>query len=296
MPSNIVTHAPIIGLARFQKFTDYNYSTTYGNHGGVGVLFPGQIIQYQGTLFQAVQNRSGGTLALGDTVSLNLGDATRTGNLATGTTAANLLTDDTHDTDMTGSESWPTTVGITAGALATTDDMQVRQVLSNVAASAASTLRVAKSHFEDGNAGTDITSVDIFTGTLDNTYDYEMLVPYEVVKTDLDALTTSAMQGVVVSTTITDNFFGIIQISGVALAKVDGTTDVAAGSLLIPSGTAGILKQHALTDNNAVTIGAEELNISFVCARAIGAFTDNATGLRQVILRPPFLHIPYPIF
>lgn len=295
MPSNIVTYAPLVGLARFQKFTDYSYADFVGNHGGVGIMFPGQVFQYHGVLFQVFQNRSGGTLALGDTLSLNLGDASHTGNLATGTTAANLLTDDTHDTVVTGPESNPSTVAVTAGALATTDDMQIREVLSNVAATTASTLRVAKSHYEDGPGGTDITSIDIITGTVDNTYDYSLFVPYEVVKTDLDALVTSAFQGVTVSTSVPDNYFGMAQISGVAIAKVDGTTDVAAGDLLIPSGTAGILKKHVLTDNNAVTIGAEELNISFVCARAIDAFTDNATGLRQVLLIPRWQHFPYPI-
>lgn len=297
MPSNIVLSAPFVGFGKDKALSDYNYSTPYGPHGGVGTVFAGGVFAWRGHLYQVIQNRSGGDLAVGDCVSLNVGDATRTGNLATGVTPANLLTDDTHDADMTGKEdAWPSLVVITAGAMATTDDMQIRAVKSNVAAAAASTIRVAKAHPEDGTAGTEITSVDIFTGTLDNTYDYTIVVPYEVVKTDLDALGTSLLQGVVRSTVITDNYFGIIQLPfGFGLAKVDGTTDLVAGDLLIPSGTAGILKKHVLTDNNAVTIGAEELNISFVCARVWDAFTDNATGLRLVQFLNPRAAFPFPI-
>lgn len=296
MPINAVLSAPFVGAGWDKALSDYNYASVQGLHGGVGTIFKGAAFAVKGRLYQVIQNRSGGDLAVGDSVSLNVGDATRTGNLATGVTPANLLTDDTHDTDVTGDQAWPSRVVITAGALATTDDMQIRDVKSNVAATSASTLRVANAHPEDGPAGTDITSVDIFTGTLDNTYDYTLVAPWEVVKTDLDALGTSILQGVVRSTVITDNYFGIIQLPfGFGLAKVDGTTDLVAGDLLIPSATAGILTKHVLTDNNAVTIGAEELRISFVCARVWDAFTDNATGLRLVQFINSHAAFPFPI-
>lgn len=299
MPSNVVLSASAFGFGRYKQLTDYNYSTVQGLHGGVGTLFPGAAFAVQGRVFQVVQNRSGGDLAVGDTVSLNVADATRTGNLATGVTVAVLLTDDTHDAEMTGDESNPSWVVVTAGAMATTDDMQLRQVKANVAATTASTLSVALADYSRGPTdGVATSSAEILTGTPDNTWDYSVFVPYEVVKTDLDALATSVMQGVVVSTVITDNYFGVIQLPfGTGLAKVDGTTDLVAGDLLIPSGTAGVLKKHVLTDNNAVTIGAEELNISFVCARVLDAFTDNATGLRHVQFRDTgWTLFPRPIF
>lgn len=299
MPTNAVLSAPAFGAGWYKAFLDWNYASPQGAHGGVGTAFKGAAFAVNGRLVQLnVQNRSGGDLAFGDCVSLNVGDASRTGNLVTGVTPANLLTDDTHDTDMLGDRGWPSFVVITAGALATTDDMQIRDLKSNVAAAAASTLRVANAQPWEGSgtAGTDINSPDIFTGTLDNTYDYTVVEPYAIVKTDLDALGTSILQGVVISTVITDNFFGAIQLPfGFGLAKVDGTTDLVAGDLLIPSGTAGILKKHVLTDNNAVTIGAEELNISFVCARVWDAFTDNATGLRLVQFMNPRAAFPFPI-
>jgi hypothetical protein len=44
-----------------------------------------------------------------------------------------------------------------------------------------------------------------------------------------------------------------------------------------------------------VTIGAEELRISFVCARVWDAFTDNATGLRLVQFINSHAAFPFPI-
>lgn len=281
MPINAVLSAPAFGAGWYKALTDYNYSTVQGVHGGVGTIFKGAAFAIKGRLFQVIQNRSGGDLAVGDSVSLNLGDATRTGNFVTGVTPANVLTDDTHDTDMVGDQAWPSLLVITAGALATTADMQIRDVKSNVAAAAASTVRVANAHPEDGPAGTDITSVDIFTGTLDNTYDYTIVEPYAVVKANLGALATSLVQGVVVSTVITDNYYGIIQLPfGFGLAKVDGTTDLVAGDLLIASTTAGVLAKYVVT-NLDPTI-AQVNQSDYVVARVWDAYTADSAGLRLV--------------
>lgn len=295
MPMNGVLSAPAFGAGWYKKLTDYNYSTVQGLHGGVGTLFPGAAFAIKGAVYQVVQNRSGGDLAVGDCVSLNVGDASRTGGIATGVTPAVLLTDDTHDTDMTGDPAWPSFVVITAGALATTDNMQLREIKANTAAAAASTLTVAKAHPEDGPAGTDITSVDIFTGTLDNTYKYTAVVPYEVVKSDLGALATSIVQGIVVSTVITDNYFGIIQLpQGFGLAKVDGTTDLVVGDLLIASTTAGVLAKWVVTTTDPTT--AQVNQSKYVVGRVWDAFTDNATGLRLVqFMSLGNAAFPYPI-
>jgi len=281
MPINAVLSAPPFGGGWYKALADYNYATVQGLHGGVGTLFKGAAFAIKGRIFQVIQNRFGGNLDVGDAVSLNLGDATRTGNLATGVTPANLLTDDTHDTDIVGDQAWPSLVVITAGALATTADMQIRDVKSGVSATTASTLRVANAHPQDGPSSSDLDSVDIFTGTLDNTYDYTLVEPYAVVKSDIDALATSLVQGVVVSTVITDNYFGIIQLPfGFGLVKVDGTTDLVVGDPLIPSATAGVLEKWVVTTTDPTTAQVNQSN--YVVGRVWDAYTNNAAGLRLV--------------
>lgn len=293
MPINAILSAPAFGQGKHQALADFNYSAL--NSLWTGQAYPGCCVSEWGNVYMVVRNRSGGDLVVGEAVSLLISDSSRTGNLATGTTAALLLTDDTHDSGLAGIEAQPSYIVVTAGAMATTPNMQRRHILANTPATTASTVRVAKAHPEDGSInGTDILSADIITGTVDNTYDYSVLETWAVVKADSDALATQKCQGIVVSTTITDNYYGIIQISGWAMALVNGTTDCPVGTALVPSSTAGELIKWDITDNNATTIGAEILNAHMVVGRITDTYTDGNPGLRQIVLenRPV---INYPI-
>lgn len=250
-------------------FTDVNM--TYKQILSVGGGFPGETCPLFGNLYQLVQNRSGGALAVGDAVSLLLGDANRTGNLTAASTTSILTTDDTLDSNLAGNQDYPGYVAVTAGALATTADEALRRILNNSTDTGASTITVAVADFSDGTTnGAASNSPDVIT-TPGATYDYEVFCPWEVVKTDVDAVATCIMQGVVRSTSITDDQFGIIQISGVGLAKVDGTTDVGAGDLLIPDSASGILSKGTLGTNDA-----------YACARILNPYTNNGVGLRLV--------------
>jgi len=289
---NEVISAPSFGLGKHTALASFNYETPASTW--LGVIYPGACFSVWGNVFMCVRNRSGGDIVVGEAVSLNFSDASRTGNLATGTTAALLLTDDTHDTNMIGIEAQPSWVTVTAGALATTADMQRRIALANTPATTASTIRVAKAHPEEGPInGTDILSADIITGTVDNTYDYTFLEPWAVVKADADALTTQAVQGICVSTVITDNYLGIIQITGLAMAKVNGTTDAPVGSMLVASSTAGELVIMPNTDGNAVTIASELLGSVLVAGRILDSYTNNAVGLRHIqLMSRPLINYP----
>lgn len=295
MAINAVTSSPAFGTGKHQAFAGFNYASVSELWGsGIGELYPGACFSMFGNLYQVVRNRSGGDLVVGEAVSLLISDSSRTGNLATGTTAALLLTDDTHDSGLAGTEVLPSWVVVTAGAMATTPTMQRRAILANTPATTASTVRVANAHPEDGPInGTDILSADIITGTVDNTYDYTVHERWAVVKADSDALATQKAQGIVVSTTITDNYFGIIQIGGWAMALVNGTTDCPVGTVLTTSSTAGELAIWTITDGNATTIGAEILNAHMTVGRITDTYTDGNPGLRQILLENrPVINYP----
>lgn len=294
MAHNEVVSAPHFGLAKHAMFAGFNYADPPDSW--MGVIHAGAVFECFGDLFMCIRNRAGGNLVIGESVSLLISDATRTGNLATGTTAALLLTDDTHDTKLTaGFEPLPSYVTVTAGALATTPTMQRRALLENTPATSASTLRVARvdGYGSGGQLETDLTSVDIITGTVDNTYDYTVWERAGVVKSDSDALATQMVQGVVKSAVVTDNYLGLIQITGMAMALVNGTTDCPVGTLLVASATAGELIKWDITDANATTIGAEILNAGMIAARIMDSYTDGNPGLRMVqLLNRPLINYP----
>lgn len=278
------------GTGRKDAFAEVNLTSTQLR--GIGGAFPGEVGQLYGNLYQMVQNRSGGAITVGQAVSLVIGDANRFGNLTAASTTSVLTTDDTLDAGLSGSEAWPGYVGVTAGAFATTTAETRRQILANSSAAGASTITVANDDFSDGIVnGAAANSPDVIT-TPGNTYDYEAFCPWEVTLSDLDALVTSVVQGVVVSTTIADDSFGIIQIAGVAMALVDGTADVLAGSMLYPSGTAGTLILWPVGAPDAAGVTGS----NFIAGRTLNTFTDASTGLRMILLQqalPPL--IPYPI-
>ncbi len=295
MTINRITSSPAFGVGKHQAFADFNHASINELWGsGIGELYPGACFAQWGNVYQVVRNRAGGNLVVGEAVSLLLGDSSRTGNLATGTTAALLLTDDTHDSGLAGIEAQPSYIVVTAGALATTPTMQRRHILANTPAASASTVRVAKGGQGDQGLGdTDILSADIITGTVDNTYDYAVFEPWAVVKADADALVSQAVQGIVVSTVITDNYYGIIQLTGLALALVNGTTDVPVGSFVVSSGTAGELIFWTITDGNATTIGAEILNSGMLVGRILDSYTDGNPGLRHIqLMNRPLIQYP----
>lgn len=294
MALNYVLSAPALNAGGWKMLQDFNFSSLTAE-AGIGGATPGMTFWFQGRLFQVIQNRSGGALAQGDVVGLYYADAARTGNLQTGSTAAVLKTDDTLDSGLSGSREYPGYVDTTAGVLATTDNMEQHQILANDSASGASLITIAQFDRSLGSGIAATSTAEALSTTPDNTYDYEVFCPWEVVKTDADAgVSTAIPQGVVISTSITDDYFGIIQIKGVGLAKCDGTTDFAAGDLLTPSTTAGVLMLWAPTTSAATLLQLQE-GVA-VCARAIGAFTDNATGLRGVVLTMPHAVYPQPTF
>lgn len=276
------------GIGRYQAFTDVNL--TAAQLRSVGGAYPGEVAPYLGNLYQMVQNRSGGALAIGDAVSLYFGAAGRIGNLTANSTTSIIETDDTLDAFLAGSESWPGYVGVTAGAFATTAAETRRQILANSTTASASTITVAQADFSDGLVnGAASLSPDVIA-SVGATYDYEVFCPWEVVKSDLDALITSVPQGVVCSTTIADGNFGIIQIGGIAMANVDGTTDLVAGDLLIPDAAAGVLSKWVVTTTDPTTAQVNQANYLF--GRILGAYTANSVGLRmvQMMNRPLFPH------
>ena len=280
--------ASLGNLGRKDIFTDVNL--TAAQLRAVGGGYPGEVGTLFGNLYQIIQNRSGGALAVGDVVSLSFADAARIGNLTANSTTSVLETDDTLDSNLSGSDQWPGYIGVTAGVFATTADEQRRTILGNSVAAGASTVTIATADFSDGLVnGAAANSPDVIA-TPGATYDYEIVCPSEVVKTDLDALVTSIGQGVVVSTTISDDNFGVIQIGGIAMAKVDGTTDLVAGDLLIPDAAAGVLSKWVVTTTDPTT--AQVNQSAYVFARIFGAYTNNGVGLRMVQLlnRPLFPH------
>lgn len=293
---NELISAPAFGLGKHAALASFNYENPQSTW--MGVIHEGACFSLWGAIFMCVRNRAGGNLVVGEAVSLLISDATRTGNLATGTTAALLLTDDTHDSNMTRLvDVLPSWVVVTAGAMATTPNMQRRIVLKNTPATTASTIRVAPATGDGMGSGgpldTDLTSASIITGTVDNTYDYTILEPWAVVKADADALATQMVQGWVVSTVITDNYLGIIQLTGWPMALVNGTTDCPVGTLLVASGTAGELIKWDITDANATTIAAEILNAGMVAGRITDSYTDGNPGLRQIqALNRPLINYP----
>src|SRR5688572_6426280 len=292
---NELISAPHFGLGKHTALASFNYEKPPSTW--MGVIHPGACFSVFGNVFMCVRNRSGGAMVVGEAASLLFSDSSRTGNLATGTTAANLLTDDTHDSDMVGYEPLPSYVTVTAGAMATTPAMQRRHVLKNTPAASASLIRVAPATGDGMGSGgpldTDLVSAAIITGTVDNTYDYTFLEPWAVVKADSDALVTQAVQGIVVSTTITDNYYGVIQLTGLAMALVNGTTDVPVGSFVVSSSTAGELVFWTITDGNATTIGAEILNAGMLVGRILDTYTDGNPGLRQIqLMNRPLINYP----
>jgi hypothetical protein len=283
-------------IGRYQAGANINW--TNAQRMSVGGAFPGEVVALWGNLYQLVLNRSGGALAVGDTVSLSIADSTRIGNLTAASTPAVLTTDDTQDTNLAGSDSWPGYVGVTAGAFATTAAETRRQIQANAPAAGASTLTIAGgptyTGYADGPVNgdprLDADAIGTIAAPPDNTYDYEVFCPWEVVKTDLDALLTSVPQGVVVSTSITDDQFGLIQIAGICMANVDGTTDLVAGDLLIPDAAAGVLSKWVVTTTDPTTAQVNQGNYLF--GRILGAYTANSVGLRmiQMMNRPLFPH------
>jgi hypothetical protein len=283
-----VLDAPAFGLPYYKAMTDFNYA----NLQGIGKAFPGMVFHYRGGLFQVVQNRSGGDLTAGMAVSLYFSNANRDGGLATGATVAVALTDDTLDANLAGDDQNPSFIAVTAGAKATTAVMQRRIILANSVAAGASTVTVAKVHPEEGPSATALTSEEAFTGVPDNTWKYSVFCPWEVVKSDIGGLGTSITQGIVVSTTITNAYFGIIQVGGTCLANVDGTTDLVTGDLLIPFSTAGSLAKWVVT-NLDPTI-AQVNQALYVCARVLDAYTADSVGTRHIQLLNAHLRlIPY---
>lgn len=273
-------------------FADFNFASL----AGVGRAFPGMVTSFQGNLYQVVQNRAGGNLVVGEAVSLSVGAANMTGNSTAASTKAVLTTDDTHDSGLRGDRSNPGLVGVTAGALATTADMEVREILGNTPVTSTSTIVVSEYDSSLGPVnGVATSGPTAFTALPDASSDYVAFCPWEVVKSDVDAVATSMVQGIVVSTVITDNYFGVIQVKGLALAIVNGTTDLAAGDYLIPSGTAGELVKHVVTHDAAAQVGTEIFGASLVCGRILAAYTDGNPGKRLIQLFGNLAHIPYPI-
>lgn len=278
--------ASIGGTGRHQIFNDWNFTVAQLRGTGKGPL--GSISPLRGNLYQIIQNRSGGTLAFGDVVSLSFNDATRIGNLTAASNTYILTTDDTHDAGLAGNDNWPGVIGVTAGVTATADvDVQLRQIFRNTPAAGASTvditpLNVTGTDYIDGSTnGAPTTNPDVIA-TPGVTYDYSIFCPWEVVKTDLDALVTSVPHGVVVSTLITDDYCGVIQVGGICLAKVDGTTDLVAGEILIPDAAAGVLSKWVVTTTDPTTAQVNQAAYRF--GRILDAYTNNGVRLRACIM------------
>lgn len=275
---NYVLSAPALGGGLHEKFDDFNFSTLTG----VGKAFPGMVFAYQGELFQIVQNRQGGAITVGQAVCVSFNAAARIGNLTAASTKAVVTTDDTLDSGLAGDLSWPGKLITTTGATATTEDEEIRVIRSNVAG-AAGTITVSEFDRSQGPTyGVATEGADAYGTLLDGNADYSVFCPWEVQLVDIDALVTAVPQGIVVSTSITDDFFGIIQLSGVAMAQVDGTADLVAGDALIPSTVAGELQKWVVTNLEPTIVQIE--NALKVVGRVIDAYTANATGLRAIWL------------
>lgn len=277
-------------LPLYQMFSDVNMTRREAQSVGGG--FPGETCPLWGGLFQLVQNRSGGDITIGQNVSLYFGAAARIGNLVVASTPAVLTTDDTLDSDLAGSDMWPGWVGVTAGVFATTAAETRRRIETNSTAAGASTITVAGgplyTGFTDGivqgDPRLDPDAIGTIAAPPDATYDYETFCPWEVVLSDADSILTSTVQGTCCSTTITNGKLGVIQIQGIAMANVDGTTDLVAGDRLIADSASGVLSKYVAGTSDP----------ALVYARILGAYTNNGVGLRMVQLmnRPLF---PYPI-
>lgn len=280
--------ASIGGTGRKDLFAEWNYTVAQLRGVGKGPL--GSISPLRGNLYQIVQNRFGGDLNKGDVVSLAIAEASRIGNLTGASLTYQLVTDDTHDSGLAGNDGWPGVIGVTAGAFATADvDEQLRQIYNNTPAAGASSvditpLNVTGSDYIDGPTnGAPTTNPDVIA-TPGATYDYEVFCPYEVVKTDSDAKLTTVPHGVVMSTTITDNQCGVIQVGGIALAKVDGTTDLVAGDYLATDAGAGVLSKYVATTVDPTLTQIEQLMGIF--GRILGAYTNNGVRLRAILIQP----------
>lgn len=287
-----IESASIGSIGRHAIFSDWNFTTQQLR--GVGKATLGETCAIRGNLYQAVRNRSGGDLNYGDGVSLYFNAAARIGNLTAASSTYLLVTDDTLDAELAGNDSWPGVVGVTAGVFATANvPEQLRQIYKNSTAAGASTiditpLNITGSDFIDGSTnGAPGNNPDVIA-TPDATYDYEVFCPWEVVKTDLDALITSIPQGVVCSTVISDGKCGVIQVGGIAVAKVDGTTDLVAGDILIPDSAAGVFSKWVVTTTDPTT--AQVNQAAYRLGRVLGAYTNNGVNLRAVLLEHrPFL-------
>jgi len=281
-----IESASIGSIGRHSIFSDWNY--TVAQLRGVGKATLGQTEIIRGNLYQAIQNRSGGDLNYGDVVSLYFNAATRIGNLTGASNTYSLTTDDTLDAGLGGNDSWPGMIGVTAGVFATANvQEQLRQIWRNSTAAGASTVDITDvgvrgTDFIDGPVnGAPTTNPDVIAAP-DATFDYEIFCPWEVVKTDLDALVTSVPQGVVCSTTITNSNCGVIQVGGICIAKVDGTTDLVSGDMLIPDSAAGVLSKWVVTTTDPTT--AQINQAKFVFGRILGAYTNNGVNLRVVLM------------
>ena len=77
-------------------------------------------------------------------------------------------------------------------------------------------------------------------------------------------------------------------VSGLAMANVDGTTDLVAGDLLIPDSAAGVLSKWVVTTTDPTTAQVNQSN--YVAGRILGAYTNNGVGLRMIqMLNRPLL-------
>jgi hypothetical protein len=263
----------------------------------IGRGWPGMAWTWRGCILQYVQNRSGGALTEGMGTALHYAAAGRIGNLTGASTKAKLVTDDTFSAAgaLVGSNEWPSyvfsTVGTTIG--------ERRQIFGNSAAAGASTIDVVPDPRLNRDlgpvGGLPTRDVNAYATLPDATTDYSVFCPWEVVATDIDALVTSRLQGVVLSTSITDGNFGVIQITGPAIALVDGTTDLVAGDSLIPDAVAGVLSKWVVTDGNAVTIAAEITRARLASAWILDAYTTNSADRRHVMLTGSTANYPYPI-
>jgi hypothetical protein len=282
---NHVLSAPALGAGLHEKFDDFNFASL----SGVGRAFPGQVFDYQGQLYQVVQNRNGSAITVGQIVSLSIGAAARIGNLTGASTKAVVTTDDTLDSGLAGDRAFPGYLLTTTGATATTEDMEIREIRSNVAG-ATGTITVAETDRSLGPNITAASTADAYGTLLDASADYSVFCPWEVVLADIDALLTAFVQGVVVSTSITDDYFGIIQLTGVAMTEVDGTTDLVAGDQLIASTTAGVGAKWVVTTTDPTTVQVENANKVF--GRLLDAYTADAAGRRAVLLNGSNAYIP----
>lgn len=269
------------GTGRKDAFAEVNL--TLAQLFAIGGAFPGETGCLWGKRYQLVQNRSGGDMTVGQAASMYFGAASRIGNLTSASTTSILTTDDTHDAGLSGSRDFPGQVGVTAGVFATTAAEQRRDILASAVATTASTLTIAEADFSDGTTnGAASLSPDVIAA-VDNTFDYEVVCPWEVTLADSDALITSLCHGIVVSTTITNGNFGIVQLPfGLAMANVDGTVDLVAGDYLAVGSTGGVLEKWAPT-TTAATL-AQLIQGLTVCGRIMGAYTANSTGLRLIQL------------